>query len=93
MSVCACAVVQIVAAVREGRRVWDNLRKILLFNLPVNFAQVRAERMGMLTTLHQRCNRQHVLQRCLLECCSRAACCCWCVAGRLHLLGFCRRLR
>lgn len=21
------------------RRVWDNLRKILLFNLPVNFAQ------------------------------------------------------
>lgn len=30
---------QIVAAVREGRRVWDNLRKILLFNLPVNFAQ------------------------------------------------------
>jgi magnesium-transporting ATPase (P-type) len=24
----------IVAAVREGRRVWDNLRKILLFNLP-----------------------------------------------------------
>jgi P-type E1-E2 ATPase len=29
----------IVAAVREGRRVWDNLRKILLFNLPVNFAQ------------------------------------------------------
>ena len=29
----------IVAAVREGRRVWDNLRKILVFNLPVNFAQ------------------------------------------------------
>ncbi|WIA38354.1 hypothetical protein OEZ86_001687 [Tetradesmus obliquus] len=29
----------IVTAVREGRRVWDNLRKILLFNLPVNFAQ------------------------------------------------------
>ena len=29
----------IVAAVREGRRVWDNLRKILIFNLPVNFAQ------------------------------------------------------
>jgi magnesium-transporting ATPase (P-type) len=24
----------IVTAVREGRRVWDNLRKILLFNLP-----------------------------------------------------------
>jgi P-type E1-E2 ATPase len=30
----------IVAAVRQGRRVWDNLRKILIFNLPVNFAQV-----------------------------------------------------
>jgi magnesium-transporting ATPase (P-type) len=29
----------IVVAVREGRRVWDNLRKILTFNLPVNFAQ------------------------------------------------------
>lgn len=26
-------------AVREGRRVWDNLRKLLIFNLPVNFAQ------------------------------------------------------
>ena len=31
----------IVAAVREGRRVWDNIRKILVFNLPVNLAQVR----------------------------------------------------
>jgi magnesium-transporting ATPase (P-type) len=29
----------IVAAVKEGRRVWDNLRKIIVFNLPVNFAQ------------------------------------------------------
>ncbi|KIY92432.1 hypothetical protein MNEG_15531 [Monoraphidium neglectum] len=29
----------IVAAVREGRRVWDNIRKILVFNLPVNLAQ------------------------------------------------------
>lgn len=29
----------IVAAVKEGRRVWDNLRKILVFNLPSNFAQ------------------------------------------------------
>lgn len=29
----------IVAAVKEGRRVWDNLRKILVFNLPVNFGQ------------------------------------------------------
>jgi hypothetical protein len=34
-----CCPQTIVAAVREGRRVWDNLRKILLFNLPVNFAQ------------------------------------------------------
>ena len=29
----------IIAAVKEGRRVWDNLRKILVFNLPVNLAQ------------------------------------------------------
>uniref|UniRef100_A0A383V2S6 Cation-transporting P-type ATPase N-terminal domain-containing protein n=1 Tax=Tetradesmus obliquus TaxID=3088 RepID=A0A383V2S6_TETOB len=29
----------IVAAVKEGRRVWDNIRKILVFNLPVNLAQ------------------------------------------------------
>ena len=29
----------IVEAVREGRRVWDNLRKVFLYNLPTNFAQ------------------------------------------------------
>jgi len=29
----------ILAAVQEGRRVWENLRKILVFNLPCNFAQ------------------------------------------------------
>ncbi len=29
----------IVLAVKEGRRVWDNLVKILLYNMPVNFAQ------------------------------------------------------
>ena len=29
----------IVVAVREGRRIWDNLVKILLYNMPVNFAQ------------------------------------------------------
>lgn len=29
----------IVKAVEEGRRVWDNLRKILIFNVPVNIAQ------------------------------------------------------
>jgi magnesium-transporting ATPase (P-type) len=28
-----------VVAIKEGRRVWDNLRKLLIFNLPVNFAQ------------------------------------------------------
>ena len=27
------------APMQEGRRVWDNLRKLLIFNLPVNFAQ------------------------------------------------------
>ena len=36
----------IVAAVREGRRVWDNIRKILIFNLPVNLAQVREAGRG-----------------------------------------------
>jgi magnesium-transporting ATPase (P-type) len=30
--------VKFICLVRH-RRVWDNLRKILLFNLPVNFAQ------------------------------------------------------
>jgi len=29
----------IVAAVREGRTVWDNLRKVLLVNTPINNAQ------------------------------------------------------
>ncbi|KAI8469567.1 MAG: cation transporting ATPase [Monoraphidium minutum] len=29
----------IVAAVKEGRRVWDNIVRLLMFNLPVNFAQ------------------------------------------------------
>ena len=29
----------IIVAVKEGRRVWDNLRKVLLFNMPANFAQ------------------------------------------------------
>lgn len=29
----------IVHAVREGRRVWDNLVKVFLYNLPTNFAQ------------------------------------------------------
>ena len=38
----------IVTAVREGRRVWDNLIKILLYNMPVNFAQV--DPSSLLTT-------------------------------------------
>jgi P-type E1-E2 ATPase len=29
----------IIAAVKEGRTVWENLRKILLYNIPANFAQ------------------------------------------------------
>jgi magnesium-transporting ATPase (P-type) len=29
----------IIAAVKEGRRVWDNIRKLILFNMPVNLAQ------------------------------------------------------
>src|SRR5689334_18200402 len=28
-----------IAAVEIGRQVWDNLRKILLFNQPINFSQ------------------------------------------------------
>jgi magnesium-transporting ATPase (P-type) len=29
----------IVKAVKEGRKVWDNLQKVFLYNLPTNFAQ------------------------------------------------------
>ena len=29
----------IAEAVREGRRVWDNLKKVFLYNLPTNFSQ------------------------------------------------------
>jgi magnesium-transporting ATPase (P-type) len=29
----------ILVAVKEGRRVWDNLRKLLIFNMPASFAQ------------------------------------------------------
>jgi hypothetical protein len=55
---------QIVAAVREGRRVWDNLRKILLFNLPVNFAQG-----GSICE----CCCWHVLGCCARQCARRTA--------------------
>jgi len=41
----------IVVAVREGRAVWDNLRKVLLFNTPVNNAQGWTVLWGMITGL------------------------------------------
>lgn len=37
----------IVAAVREGRTVWDNLRKILFVNTPINNAQGLSVLFGM----------------------------------------------
>jgi len=41
----------IVRAVREGRVVWDNLRKVLLFNTPVNNAQGMTVLFGMICGL------------------------------------------
>uniref|UniRef100_A0A7S2WDD6 Cation-transporting P-type ATPase N-terminal domain-containing protein n=1 Tax=Mucochytrium quahogii TaxID=96639 RepID=A0A7S2WDD6_9STRA len=41
----------IVTAVREGRVVWDNLRKVLLFNTPVNNAQGLTVLFGMICGL------------------------------------------
>merc|ERR1719223_2580198 len=41
----------IVTAVREGRVVWDNLRKVLLFNTPVNNAQGLTVLFGMIVGL------------------------------------------
>eukprot|EP00514_Thraustochytrium_sp_LLF1b_P000810 CAMPEP_0184514712 /NCGR_PEP_ID=MMETSP0198_2-20121128/4110_1 /TAXON_ID=1112570 /ORGANISM="Thraustochytrium sp., Strain LLF1b" /LENGTH=1132 /DNA_ID=CAMNT_0026904921 /DNA_START=64 /DNA_END=3462 /DNA_ORIENTATION=- len=38
----------IVSAVRQGRVVWDNLRKVLLFNTPVNNAQGMSVLFGMI---------------------------------------------
>jgi len=38
----------IVAAVREGRVVWDNLRKVLLVNTPINNAQGMSVLFGLL---------------------------------------------
>lgn len=38
----------IVAAVREGRVVWDNLRKVLLINTPINNAQGMSVLFGLL---------------------------------------------
>eukprot|EP00878_Enallax_costatus_P010832 GHUV01011311.1.p1 GENE.GHUV01011311.1~~GHUV01011311.1.p1 ORF type:complete len:379 (+),score=119.59 GHUV01011311.1:2816-3952(+) len=42
----------IVAAVKEGRRVWDNIRKILVFNLPVNLAQGTSVLYAYILALH-----------------------------------------
>lgn len=41
----------IIAAVREGRVVWDNLRKVLLVNTPINNAQGMSVFFGILTGL------------------------------------------
>jgi magnesium-transporting ATPase (P-type) len=43
----------IISAVREGRVVWDNLRKILLINTPINNAQGLSIVFGMLCGLSQ----------------------------------------
>jgi magnesium-transporting ATPase (P-type) len=41
----------IIAAVREGRVVWDNLRKVLLVNTPINNAQGMSVLFGLLLGL------------------------------------------
>merc|ERR1719491_1873749 len=43
----------IVTAVREGRVVWDNLRKVLLINTPINNAQGMSVLFGLLGGLSQ----------------------------------------
>lgn len=43
----------IVAAVKEGRVVWDNLRKVLLINTPINNAQGMSVLFGLLCGLKQ----------------------------------------
>merc|ERR1719313_1143450 len=43
----------IVYAVREGRVVWDNLRKVLLVNTPINNAQGLSVLFGMILGLPQ----------------------------------------
>ena len=43
----------IVAAVREGRVVWDNLRKVLLVNTPINNAQGTSVLFGLLFGLEK----------------------------------------
>ena len=43
----------IVTAVREGRVVWDNLRKVLLINTPINNAQGMSVLFGMILGLDE----------------------------------------
>jgi magnesium-transporting ATPase (P-type) len=43
----------IVCAVREGRIVWDNLRKVIFVNTPINFAQGLSVTFGLLLGLEQ----------------------------------------
>lgn len=43
----------IISAVREGRVVWDNLRKVLLVNTPINNAQGMSVLFGLLLGLKQ----------------------------------------
>jgi len=43
----------IVSAVREGRVVWDNLRKVLLINTPINNAQGMSVLFGMICGLSE----------------------------------------
>ena len=43
----------IVTAVREGRVVWDNLRKVLLINTPINNAQGMSVLFGMILGLEE----------------------------------------
>ena len=43
----------IVTAVKEGRVVWDNLRKVLLINTPINNAQGMSVLFGMILGLEQ----------------------------------------
>merc|ERR1712134_140619 len=45
--------VTIVYAVREGRVVWDNLRKVLLVNTPINNAQGMSVLFGLLLGLNE----------------------------------------
>merc|ERR1719215_1893426 len=52
----------IVAAVKEGRVVWDNLRKVLLFNTPVNNAQGLTVLFGRIALCTPYSNSSLVLQ-------------------------------